>query len=80
MRQLRDAVAGQHAVGGPKAEITWRLDRKAADFMKALQLAQGVQVYVISNDGNVVRGQTFNVAAQVFNTGTGSDHASDRSR
>jgi LmbE family N-acetylglucosaminyl deacetylase len=69
VRQLRDGVAASTLSPGPKAEITWRLDRKAADFMKALQLAQGVQVYVISNDGNVVRGQTFNVAAQVFNTG-----------
>jgi len=70
IRQLRDAVAASTLSAGSKAEITWRLDRKAKDFMKALQLAQGVQVYVISNDGNVVRGQTFNVAAQIFNTGT----------
>ena len=37
--------------------------------MKALQLAQGLVVHVTANDGNVVRGQTFAVTAQVFNTG-----------
>ncbi len=69
VRQLRDAVARSTLTAAPRAELLWRLDRKAADFMKALHLAQGVRVYAISNDGNVVRGQTFSVAAQVYNTG-----------
>ena len=37
--------------------------------MKALELAQGVVVHVTGPDGNVVRGQQFDVMAQVFNTG-----------
>jgi hypothetical protein len=37
--------------------------------MKALQFAQGLVVHVNVGDGNVVRGQTFEVTAQVFNTG-----------
>ena len=68
-RKLRDAVANSSLTAAPKAELTWRLDRKAADFMKAIQLAQGLVVRVTANDGNVVRGQTFDVAAQIFNTG-----------
>jgi LmbE family N-acetylglucosaminyl deacetylase len=69
VRQLRAAIAASTISAGPKAEIVWRLDRKAQDFMKALQLAQGIVVHVTANDGNVVRGQTFTVTAQVFNTG-----------
>jgi LmbE family N-acetylglucosaminyl deacetylase len=69
VRKLRDGVAASSLTASPKAELTWRLDRKAADFMKAMQLAQGLMVRVTANDGNVVRGQTFDVAAQVFNTG-----------
>ena len=69
VRKLRDAVAASTLTASPKAELTWRLDRKAGDFMKAMQLAQGLVVRVTANDGNVVRGQTFDIAAQVFNTG-----------
>jgi LmbE family N-acetylglucosaminyl deacetylase len=69
VRQLRAAVDASALSAGPKAELGWRLDRKAADFAKALQLAQGLVVYVTASDGNVVRGQTFRVTAQVFNTG-----------
>lgn len=69
VRQLRQAVASSGLSASPKAELVWRLDRKAQDFMKAIQLAQGLVVHVTSNDGNVVRGQTFNVTAQVYNTG-----------
>jgi LmbE family N-acetylglucosaminyl deacetylase len=69
VRRLRDLVQASTLTADPKAEILWRLDRKHADFVKALQLAQGVAVYVTANDGNVVRGQTFDVTADVFNTG-----------
>jgi LmbE family N-acetylglucosaminyl deacetylase len=72
VRALRDAVQASTLSADPKAELVWRLDRKAGDFVKALQLAQGVAVYVIADDGNVVRGQKFNVTAQVFNTGPDS--------
>jgi hypothetical protein len=63
-------VAGSALTPDVRDEILWRLDRKERDFMKALELAQGVVVHVVVPDGNVVRGQTFDVTAQVFNTGT----------
>ena len=69
VRQLKQAVETSALPAGPKAEITWRLVRKAREFEKALALAQGLVVHVLANDGNVVRGQTFDVAVQVFNTG-----------
>jgi LmbE family N-acetylglucosaminyl deacetylase len=69
VRQLGTAVASSSLSADAKAELQWRLDRKAQDFMSALALAQGLVVHVTSNDGNVVRGQTFEVTAQVFNTG-----------
>ena len=69
VRQLRQAVAASTLSAGPKAELAWRLDCKANDFEKALALAQGLVVHVLAADGNVVRGQTFDVAVQVFNTG-----------
>jgi len=69
VRALRAAVAASTLNADARAELVWRLDRKAQDFMKALQLAQGVVVHVNAPDGNVVRGQTFEVSAQVFNTG-----------
>jgi LmbE family N-acetylglucosaminyl deacetylase len=69
VRELRRAVEASALSAGPKAEISWRLDRKARDFEKALRLAQGLVVHVLAADGNVVRGQTFDVAVQVYNTG-----------
>ncbi|MBI4478151.1 MAG: hypothetical protein HY654_13330, partial [Acidobacteria bacterium] len=69
VRQLRAAVASSTLSPNAKAELVWRLDRKAQDFMKALQLAQGLVVHVTTDDGNVVRGQTFTVTARMFNTG-----------
>jgi len=69
VRALRAAVAASTLTADARAELVWRLDRKEQDFMKALQLAQGVVVHVNAPDGNVVRGQTFEVSAQVFNTG-----------
>ena len=70
VRALRTAVAGSTLTIDARAEILWRLDRKERDFMKALELAQGVVTHITVPDGNVVRGQTFDVMAQVFNTGT----------
>jgi LmbE family N-acetylglucosaminyl deacetylase len=68
-RQLRQAVEASSLSPSAKAELGWRLDRKARDFEKALRLAQGLVVRVLAADGNVVRGQTFDVAVQIFNTG-----------
>jgi LmbE family N-acetylglucosaminyl deacetylase len=69
VRTLRAAVAGSTLTADAKAELVWRLDRKERDFLTALELAQGMVVHVTVPDGNVVRGQTFDVMAQVFNTG-----------
>lgn len=70
VRAARAAVAGSTLTADAREEIVWRLDRKARDFMKALELAQGMVVHVTVPDGNVVRGQTFDVMAQIFNTGS----------
>jgi len=69
VRQLRQTVADSTLSADPKAELVWRLDRKADDFTEALRLAQGLVVHALSVDGNVVRGQTFEVGVHVFNTG-----------
>lgn len=69
VRALGQAVASSTLGADAKAELTWRLGRKARDFEKALTLAQGVVIHALSSDGDVVRGQTFDVAVQVFNTG-----------
>lgn len=69
VRALRATVAGSTLTPDARQELVWRLDRKEQDFLKALQFAQGVVVHVTVPDGNVVRGQTFDVTAQVFNTG-----------
>lgn len=70
VRQLRDAVRASTLTADAKAELDWRLTRKEDDFMKALRLAQGVDVRVTSPDGDVVRGQSLDVTTQVFNVGT----------
>lgn len=69
VRALRTAVAASTLTADSRAELLFRLDRKEQDFMKAQQLAQGLVVHVNIPDGNVVRGQTFDVSAQIFNTG-----------
>jgi LmbE family N-acetylglucosaminyl deacetylase len=69
VRTLRSAVAGSTLTRDAREELTWRLDRKAQQFLRAIELAQGLVVHVTVPDGNVVRGQTFDVMAQVFNTG-----------
>ena len=69
VRGLRTAVVSSTLTTDAKSELVWRLDRKERDFMKALELAAGLVVHVTVPDGDVVRGQTFDVMAQVFNTG-----------
>jgi len=69
VRALRATVAASTLTADAREEIVWRLDRKERDFMKALELAQGVVTHVTVPDGNVVRGQNVEVMAQVFNTG-----------
>lgn len=69
VRALRTGVRNSTLTADAKAELDWRLTRKEEDFMKALRLAQGVEVRVTSPDGDVVRGQSIDVTAQVFNVG-----------
>src|SRR5690606_36143885 len=51
VRALRATVAASTLTPDAKQELVWRLDRKEQDFMKALQLAQGVVVHVNAPDG-----------------------------
>ncbi len=53
-----------------KYELAHRLRVKEQDFVKALQLAQGLVFRAIVDDGDAVRGQTVNVTARVFNLGS----------
>jgi len=69
VRAVRTTVTGSTLSPDAREELRWRLDRKEQDFLTALQLAQGLVVHVTVPDGNVVRGQTFEVTAQIFNTG-----------
>lgn len=69
VRALAAKVEGSAIAGDARREILWRLARKEQDFVKALGLAQGLVFHAVAEDGNVVRGQTFNVTATVFNTG-----------
>jgi LmbE family N-acetylglucosaminyl deacetylase len=69
VRALTAQVEGSSIKGDARNEILWRLARKEQDFVRALGLAQGLVFHAVADDGNVVRGQTFNVTATVFNTG-----------
>ncbi len=69
LRTLRDEVKASTLTAGARDEILFRLDRKIGDFERAFALAQGLVVHVTVNDGNVIRGQSFDVTASVFNTG-----------
>ena len=52
-----------------KTNLLNRLDRKVVEFEQALVLAHGIVVQAMANDGNVVRGQAFDVRAFVVNQG-----------
>jgi LmbE family N-acetylglucosaminyl deacetylase len=69
VRSLIQKVESSSLKGDPRKEILWRLQRKEQDFVKALGLAQGLVFHATVDDGNVVRGQTFNLTATVWNTG-----------
>jgi hypothetical protein len=69
VRALIGKVEGSTIEGDARNELLWRLERKEQDFVKAFGLAQGLVFHAVADDGNVVRGQTFNVTATVFNTG-----------
>lgn len=69
VRTITDTVRGSRLDGDARAELLWRLERKEQDFVRALGLAQGLVLHATVDDGNVVRGQTFNVTAAVWNLG-----------
>jgi hypothetical protein len=69
VRSVIGKVESSALEGDARREILWRLRRKEADFVRALGLAQGLVFHATVDDGNVVRGQTFNVTASVYNTG-----------
>ncbi len=52
-----------------KLNLLHRLERKVVEFEQALVLAHGVVFQAVANDGNVVRGQAFDVRALVVNQG-----------
>jgi len=52
-----------------KTNLLNRLERKVSEFEDALVLAHGVVFQAVANDGDVVRGQSFEVKALVVNQG-----------
>jgi len=68
-RGLLEKVQASTLSGPVKYELAHRLRVKEQDFVKALQLAQGLVFRATVDDGDAVRGQTVNVTARVFNLG-----------
>jgi GlcNAc-PI de-N-acetylase/NPCBM-associated, NEW3 domain of alpha-galactosidase len=52
-----------------RANLLHRLERKVTEFEQALILAHGVAFQAVANDGDVVRGQPFDVRTLVVNQG-----------
>lgn len=77
VRGLAGKVEQSAIKGDARQEILWRLRRKEQDFVKAVGLAQGLVFHATVDDGNVVRGQTFNVTASVWNMGADPVQVSD---
>jgi LmbE family N-acetylglucosaminyl deacetylase len=78
-RRLRQAIDSSALPVAARDELASRLRDKEDQFQDALRLASGLVVRVTSRDGDVVRGQTLDVTAQVFNVGTAPitlDHVS----
>jgi len=67
VRALREEVRRSALGEGARYEILFRLDRKEEEFERAAALAQGLAFEVTSEEGDVVRGQTFGVTARVWN-------------
>ena len=68
-RELMDRVRASGLSAQAKANLLHRLEQKAKEFENALVLAHGVVVQAVANDGDVVRGQSFDVRALVVNQG-----------
>jgi len=67
LRELRAAVTGSALEDPARAEILDRISREEGDFAEALTLAQGLELDVTVDDGDVTRGQTFRAEAHVYN-------------
>ena len=62
-------VKGSSLSSEARLNLLHRLERKVTEFEQALVLAHGLVFQAVSNDGNVVRGQAFDVRALVVNQG-----------
>jgi hypothetical protein len=68
-RALQTRAHASRLSDAARYELLQRLGLKEQDFSRALALAQGLSLRVAVDDGEVVRGQTFNVTARAFNQG-----------
>jgi LmbE family N-acetylglucosaminyl deacetylase len=73
-RSLIEQVKGSGLSDLAKSNLLNRLDRKVTEFEHAMILAHGVVFQAVANDGDVVRGQAFDVRALVVNQGDGPVH------
>lgn len=68
-RELISQVKGSGLSTLAKVNLLNRLDRKVTEYEQALVFAHGVVFQATANDGDVVRGQAFDVRALVVNQG-----------
>lgn len=68
-RDLLARIRSSSLDAGAKTTLAQRLAKKEREFEDALVLAHGLVVQAVSNDGDVTRGQTFDVRALVVNQG-----------
>jgi LmbE family N-acetylglucosaminyl deacetylase len=68
-RTLVAQVKGSGLSARAKTDLLNRLERKVTEFEQAMILAHGVVFQAVANDGNVVRGQAFDVRALIVNQG-----------
>jgi LmbE family N-acetylglucosaminyl deacetylase len=68
-RKLRLRVQKSGLSEAVRSEIVARLLQQERVFLQAITLAQGLVFDVVSEDGDVVPGQTFTVAATAYNQG-----------
>jgi len=69
LRQLRAEVEASRLADAVRAELLERVAREEDDFQAALALAQGLELEVTVDDGDVTRGQTFRAEAHLYDAG-----------
>lgn len=69
LRALRDSVARAGLTAEARLELDDRLAETEAEFESALPLAHGLAFQLTSDDGDVARGQAFQLTALVWNQG-----------